>query len=167
MKVNIGPYSDEGEREEYIQIDDYDIWSMDHTLAMIIEPMLVKLALAKHGAPYVDVDDCPPDLKPKSDSVDIHGNWLGGTDDTHHERWAWVLDEMIWAFHQKNYDWEEQYYSGESDIYFEDADEEGYSVMKHGPNDTFRVDRAAMKVHQERMNNGFKLFGKYFESLWD
>jgi len=157
MKVSIGPYPDTGEREVDIQIDDYDTWSMDHTLAMIIEPMLVKLALTGNGSPYVDVSDCPPHLRPKSDN----------TDDTHHERWAWVLDEMIWAFHQKNYDWEEQYYSGESDVYFEDADEGGCSVMKHGPNDTFRVDHAAMKVHRDRMSNGFKLFGKYFESLWD
>jgi len=167
MKVSIGPYPDTGKREVDIQIDYYDTWSMDHTLAMIIEPMLVKLALTGNGAPYIDVSDCPPHLRPKTDKVDIHGNWLGGIDDTHHERWAWVLDEMIWAFHQKNYDWEEQYYSGKSDVYFEDADDGGCSVMKHGPNHTLCVDHAAMKVHQERMNNGFELFGKYFESLWD
>ena len=157
MKVSIGPYPDTGEREVDIQIDDYDTWSMDHTLAMIIEPMLVKLALTGNGSPYVDVSDCPPHLRPKSDN----------TDDTHQERWAWVLDEMIWAFHQKNYDWEEQYYSGESDVYFEAAEEGGCSVMKHGPNHTLCVDHVAMKVHRDRMSNGFKLFGKYFESLWD
>jgi hypothetical protein len=167
MKVYIGPYPEEGEQVVEVQIDDYDVWSMDITLAKIIEPMLVKLALAKRGAPYVNVEDCPPSLNPTNDNVDVNGNWLGGIDDTHHARWTWVLDEMIWAFHQKNYDWEEQYYSGESDVYFEDAEEEGYKVMKRGPNDTFRVDRAAMKVHQERMNNGFRLFGKYYENLWD
>jgi len=163
MKVNIGPYSDEGERETSIQIDDYDIWSMDHTLAMIIEPLLIKFATDLQGAPMVDNEDVPVELwRPEE--------WDGSrgeVDPSHHKRWDWVINEMIWSFHQKNYDWENQYYSGESDLYFEDADEEGYSVMKHGPNDTFRVDRAAMKVHQERMNNGFKLFGKYFESLWD
>jgi len=162
MKVYIGPYPEEGEQVTDVQIDDYDLWSMDHTLAKIIEPMLVKLALSKHGSPYVDVEDCPPQLKPSPQPDPVTG-----TDDTHHARWTWVLDEMIWAFHQKNYDWEEQYYSGESDVYFEDAEEEGYKVMKRGPNDTFRVDRAAMKVHQERMSNGFKLFGKYYENLWD
>jgi len=28
-------------------------------------------------------------------------------------------------------------------------------------------DDKGIKAHQERMTNGFKLFGKYFESLWD
>ena len=28
-------------------------------------------------------------------------------------------------------------------------------------------DSAAQEKHQERVNNGFRLFGKYYESLWD
>ena len=29
------------------------------------------------------------------------------------------------------------------------------------------TDDEGRKKHQERMSNGFRLFGKYFESLWD
>ena len=29
------------------------------------------------------------------------------------------------------------------------------------------TDDKGRNAHQERMTNGFKLFGKYFESLWD
>ena len=28
-------------------------------------------------------------------------------------------------------------------------------------------DRDAMEKEQERISNGFKLFGKYYEALWD
>jgi len=28
-------------------------------------------------------------------------------------------------------------------------------------------DKEEMKAEQERISNGFRLFGKYYESLWD
>ena len=41
MKVFIGPYTDDGEEQKTeIEIHEYDTWSMDHTLAPIILPML-------------------------------------------------------------------------------------------------------------------------------
>jgi len=39
--------------------------------------------------------------------------------------------------------------------------------MKKGPNDTFEVDIEGMKAYQARITNGFTLFGKYYEGLWD
>ena len=45
--------------------------------------------------------------------------------------------------------------------------EEGYDKLVTGPNDTWKVDRDAMKKDQDRRANGFKLFGKYYQSLWD
>lgn len=163
MKVFIGPYEDDG-RDPYteIHIDDYDVWSMDHTLAKIIEPMLVKLANQKQGAPIVDNEDVPEELHAPEDWYKHNHD----VDSNHFKRWDWVLHEMIWTFHQKNIDWEEQYRSGEHDIYFEYLGN-GYSEMKCGPSDTFKIDYEGMKKHQERMNNGFRLFGKYYENLWD
>ena len=38
----------------YVKIDYWDTWSMDHTLSYIIVPMLKQLKATKHGAPYVD-----------------------------------------------------------------------------------------------------------------
>ena len=38
---------------DYVKIDRYDTWSMDHTLADIILPMLKQLNTEKHGAPNV------------------------------------------------------------------------------------------------------------------
>jgi hypothetical protein len=72
----------EGKRKIKVRIDPYDTWSMDHTLALIIHPMLVQLKETSHGSPIVDDEDVSEDVKDK---------------DTH-ERWNYVLDEMIFAF---------------------------------------------------------------------
>ena len=91
-----------------IRIDRWDTWSMDHTLAHIVLPMLVQLKETKHGSPFVDDEDVPEELRstsapPKENDYD--------TDDNHHKRWDWVMDEMIWAFEQKqDDDWESAYY---------------------------------------------------------
>ena len=152
-----------------VRIDRWDTWSMDHTLAYIILPMLKQLKATKHGAPYVDPKDCPLELKPKKLTKKEKEN--GHTDSTHFERWDWVLDEMIFAFEQKcRDDWESDYCSGEHDMYFEKITEgeyKGHSEMKRGPKDTFKIDWEGRKAHQERMSNGFRLFGKYYENLWD
>jgi len=36
-----------------------------------------------------------------------------------------------------------------------------------GPNNTYKCDYEGMKVVQQRIDNGFRLFGKYYQSLWD
>lgn len=148
-----------------VRIDPWDTWSMDHTLSHIVVPMLLQLKETKHGAPYVDPEDVPAELQPKKLTKKQKDN--GDTDSTHFERWDWVLDEMIFAFDSKRLDdWEEQFYSGDNDLYFEDIGN-GLSELKHGPNDTFKVDREGLNAYQQRMSNGFRLFGKYYEALWD
>ena len=154
MKVKIGPYPNHRfyhnwlykwfgyspKQKTRIKIHNYDTWSMDHTLANIVLPMLRQLKETKHGSPFVDDEDVPVALRstnapPKENDYDTDGN--------HHKRWDWVLDEMIWAFEQKcRDDWMEDYY-------YNKWDQEG------------------VKAHQDRMSNGFRLFGKYYENLWD
>ena len=125
-----------------IKIHDYDTWSMDHTLAPIILPMLKQLKETKHGAPFVDMEDVPKELRATKAQQNKYAK-LGETDPKFFERWDWVMDEMIWAFEQKcRDDWME-------DFYYNKWDQEG------------------AKAHQARMTNGFKLFGKYYENLWD
>lgn len=140
-----------------VRIDNYDTWSMDHTLAHIVLPMLVQLKETKHGSPWVDDEDVPEELRstsapPKKDKYDI--------DDNHHARWDWVLDEMIWAFEQKmRDDWQGDYYKYEDDPTNTEGLGLGLKLVWEDPE--------GRKAHQERMTNGFKLFGKYFENLWD
>lgn len=113
-----------------IKIDTQDTWSMDHTLAYIIHPMLIQLKETTHGYPN------------------------GLTE----ERWNETLDEIIWAFEQKiDFNWEDQFYGP----YIEGND--GTFMNGH-----FEwIDREGLKAHQLRMTAGFKLFGIYYENLWD
>lgn len=160
------PWLDKRPRKINIYIDGYDVWSADHTLALIIHPILVKLKENKHGSPMVDDEDVPEHLRataadPKENEWD--------TDDNFFKRWDWVLDEMIWAFEQcaDEDKGESQFCSGEIDWSFVKDSDTGYSSMEYGPNHTFKVDREATKAHFDRIKNGHRLFGKYYFALWD
>ena len=159
---------------DYVKIDRWDTWSMDHTLSYIILPMLKQLKDSKHGGPRVDDEDVPDEIKstnakPKENDYD--------TDDFWFDRWDYVLDEMIFAFECKVDDsWQEKFRSGEIDMTWIPVDKEGNEVPKgqhthyqmgHGPNHTYKCDYEGMEKVQKRITNGFRLFGKYYEGLWD
>lgn len=140
----------------YVKIDYWDTWSMDHTLSFMIAPMLKQLRDTKHGAPFVDDEDVPEELKstsapPKENEYD--------TDDNHFKRWDWALDEMIWAFEQKLVD--------DSTDKFYDWSEADKDSKVLDQVSKLKVDREGLAAHQARMKNGFRLFGKYYEALWD
>jgi hypothetical protein len=102
-----------------VTVDPWDTWSMDHTLAPIILPMLVQLKENNHSHPSELTE----------------------------QEWDYIMDEMIWTFEQKcRDDWMEDYDYNKWDREW---------------------DRDGANAHQERMSNGFILFGKYFENLWD
>ena len=157
-----------------VRIDPSDTWGMDHTLAHIVLPMLRQLKATKHGSPLVDDEDVPEHLRstaapPKKNDWDV--------DDNHHQRWDWAMDEMIHAFESLVDDsWQEQYHSGEHDLVWTPVDAKGNEVargehqyyrMDRGPNDTYSVDRVGLAQAEARIQNGFRSFGKYFQSLWD
>ena len=154
---------------DYVKIDRYDTWSMDHTLADIILPMLKQLDAEKHGAPHVDDEDVPMELQswvsPAKDEYDTDGH--------HFARWDYVLNEMIFAFESKvNDTWQEKFSSGEHDMKTVPCewDENGKPTLynfEKGPNDTYKCDYEGMREVQKRITNGFRLFGKYYENLWD
>ena len=160
----------------YVKIDRYDTWSMDHTLSPIILPMLRQLKEKKHGAPGVDDEDVPEgvglrstEAGPKENEYDTDENWF--------KRWDWVMNEMIFAFECKVDDsWEDAFRSGEHDLLWIPVDKDGNKVpkgehkhyqMTHGPKDTYKCDYEGMKVVEDRIQNGFRLFGKYYQGLWD
>ena len=152
-------------RKISIQNDDYDTWSADHTLSLIIHPLLVKLKNKKDGAPHVDNEDVPENIrstnaKPKENEWD--------TDEFHFDRWDYVLDEMIFAF-EKSIDnsWEEEFYSGKSDPEWKCINEDETDPEKRlYEDDTFKIDHDGMKRIQNRIQNGHRLFGKYYSHLW-
>lgn len=128
-------------RKVKIRIDPYDTWSMDHTLGLIIVPMLKQLKETKHGSPIVDDADVPEELRSTSAPAK-ENEW--DVDDNHHKRWEWVIDEMIWAFEQNIDD-------SFPDRFWTD----------------YVYDRDGHKKHEERIDNGILLFGKYYRGLWD
>jgi len=140
VKVEIGPYTDDGEDQKVeVHIDNYDTWSMDHTLAVIVLPMLKQLKETKHGAPEVDDLDVPRYLRRSAEEKTKYTT-EGITDDLWFERWDWVLDEMIYAFDCK---------ANKDEV-------------------LFRIDdRKEQEKEQNRISHGFRLFGKYYENLWD
>lgn len=112
--------SDEKERKIKVEVHDYDIWSLDSTLAEIIYPAL-KLYRSKLNS-YHTIDEW-----------DIPTNYTGNRSDAN-EVWLFIIDEMIWAF--------EQYVNG--------------NIFEYDDSDRYI-----------RLENGLRLFGKYYTALWD
>lgn len=180
-------YFDRKERKIDVRIDPYDTWNVDDTIAQIALPLLKQLQETKQGSPFVDDEDVPEELRSTS-APPKENEW--DTDELLHKRWDWVLAEIIWAFEQKvKDDWQGQFYSGEMDTLWIPLDEDENEIgegkrlmdpvdpeikakvkmwrMDKGPNDTSVFDKEGHDAFQARITNGFRLFGKYYEGLWD
>lgn len=159
MKVHIGKYKKNGDRKVNVQIDDFDTWNVDSTLALIIVPLLKKFKDVKPGAPFVGNDDVP---------VELHGNmddpYNADTDPHWFARWNYVLDEMIFAFESYQTDWEDQFWSPieAENSYNEETLPDNLTPVTFNK----KLDIDAYKQYQARITNGFRLFGKYYGSLW-
>lgn len=159
MKVYIGRYpKGEQERKVRIRIDKWDTWNMDHTLALIIVPMLEQLQATKHGSPRVDDEDVPEHLKSTAPGArDNCEEWE--SDNNLHLRWDWVINEILWAMQQIASDGNEDQFYDHSEV------DESESLMMQVKK--MKIDREGLKAHQDRVQNGCRLFGKYFQALWD
>jgi hypothetical protein len=147
-------------RWNYVRLDVWDTWSFDHTLADIVLPGLKQLKATKHGAPFTDDEDVPEYLRsymaqPKEYEWD--------TDSLHFMRWDWILDEMIWAFEQKVKD------DADSEFFdHSECDDEKFPWNKDGQYvSKVKYDQEGHEAWQKRKSNGFRLFGRYYENLWD
>ena len=147
-------------RWNYVRLDPWDTWSFDHTLADIILPGLQQLKETKQGAPFTEDSDVPEYLRsymaqPKENEWD--------TDSLHFMRWDWILDEMIWAFEQKVDD--------DADGKFFDHSECGDEKFPWNKDGQYvskiKYDKEGHRAWADRKANGFRLFGKYYENLWD
>ena len=164
-------------RIQYVKIDHYDTWNMDSMLSPIILPMLKQLKATKHGSGYIDLEDVPQNLRyTQTEDYDAQETFDFYKDESTkkincdiHVRYDWVLNEMIWAFEQLNDgNWEDQYWirSPEIDLtkHPEDEGKEVYPVRWKVKGE---CDWEGRNKHQERINNGLRLFGKYYQTLWD
>lgn len=157
---------DKRERKTKVKVDDYDVWNAEHTLAMVIYPTLRYLMEAECGAPDVDNEDVPEHMR-REDHYPVTEDGFVGSDDAWFERWHYVLNEMTWTFSKlSDPDWEH-------DEYFHDGLVEG---MRQFPSDEgigkvletpdFSVDEEGLEQANKRIEEGLRLFGKYFRSMW-
>lgn len=148
MKIYIGPYTYDGEnREVNVEIHPYDTWSLDCTLAEIILPALIQLKKEKHGSPLIDDEDVPhlPKQSWSSNESSQFDMFYSEEQDIlfwnqFEIRWDWVMNEIIYAF--------------------------DCIVNKDEPYMRFDSIEEA-RTEQNRITNGLKLFGKYYQGLWD
>jgi hypothetical protein len=142
MKISIGKYpKKDGEQKKSIRIDPWDTWSMDHTLADIILPMLKQLRKTQHGAPCTDDED------------------------VHFKRWDWIMKEMIWTFNEHAKDREPNFWIKKPKHKW--ASIEGQDWKEMVTTDKGIYDEEKAKAYWKRKSNGFRLFGKYYQNLWD
>lgn len=157
-------------RIQCVKIDPWDTWSMDSTLGQIALPMLRQLYINKQGAAQVEDQDVPENLRstaapPRENEWDPDANLQA--------RWDWVLEEMIFAFeHHLDESWRDRFSSGEPDhrsvpCEWDSAGKPTMYRLERGPNDTYECDWEGIKKVQQRIDNGFRLFGRYYQSLWD
>jgi hypothetical protein len=130
-------------RKEVIHIDPYDTWSMDNTLAKIVHPMLVQLKATKHGYPTgIDLEDVPENLR----AVDTTEEYFFGGQMQLFE--YEVCNPEHITIEEARWDWvlDEMIYA--------------FSIL----NDD---DKAWIADDNKRVDNGCRLFGKYYRALWD
>lgn len=143
----------EFKRNIKVKIDRHDIWATDYHLALIILPMLQELRSRHHGAPHIDDEDVPEHLRSTAAPAK-ENDW--DTDDNFFLRYEWILDELVWTFTQLSIeDWDSQFYSRDNDN--PDLDMIG----------NWKINREAYDIHNKRINNGTRLFGKYMRTLSD
>lgn len=144
------------QRMVYVKIDYWDTWNMDDTLRHIIGPMLVQLRATKQGSGFVDDEDVPAHLRSTA-CAKPPNEW--DLDANFHRRYEWVLDELIWVFGTDHAEAEGQF----------------YQFKKREPGEKFsglldsleRMDVDGYNAYQARVQNAYRLFGKYYQTLWD
>lgn len=177
MKVRLGPYRKGNDRKIDVQIDRFDTYSLDHTLAYIILPALLQLKETKMGIPAEFANAGGADYEDQ-DSFDFYKDSHNDAFDEKCKEWELILDKMIWSFQQIVMDdYEDQYHHGRPEFDWVKTDQTILNPLNGKTEETFRMvdknpdehwtDYEGMRVHEERIQEGLELFGKYYRHLWD
>jgi hypothetical protein len=179
MKVNIGKFpKGPSERKVSVNIDHFDSWNLDHTLALIIYPLLLQLKETKNGVPSEFVNDVGGEDYVDQDSFDFYKESHKESFDEACKRWEEVLEKMIWSFEQLiKQDYTDQYHHGKMDFEWVKTDrtvnnpitgkiEKTFQMVDKNPNEHW-YDFEGHQLHEARIQEGLDLFGKHFRSLWD
>lgn len=146
-----------------IKIHEWDTWSVDYTLNLIIHPLLVQLKETQHGYPFTEYCDAPPEYIKPEQCEDVYRTEKGSYN---LERWLYILDEMIYAFDIKQEPDIENY-----DFKYNLPKLGGKEGNTHPPAVTNEKEKQRyerdVKDWEERIQEGYRLFGKYYTALWD
>jgi len=178
MKVNLSKYhKGPAQRSIDVQIDSYDTWGLDQTLALIILPALIQLKHTKNGLPSEFCGGIGSDMD-RNYCFDFIKEDENRVFDKKCEKWDEVFDKMIWTFQQiVDDESENKYFHGKPDYSFEKSDiiynnpltgkaEETYELVDKNPGEHW-YDGVGQMIHNERIQEGLELFGKHYRSLWD
>jgi hypothetical protein len=179
MKINIGkfPKKDSGSRKIKVEIESHDTWNLDNTLALIIYPALLQLKATKQGVPS-EFGDVGGETWGTQESFEFYQEshdeaWKVGI-----ERWEEILEKMIWSFEQLlKGEYDEQYHHGDPKYDWIKSDktfanpitgkvEETFQMVDKNPTEHW-YDSVGHLKHEERIQEGLELFGKYYRNLWD
>jgi hypothetical protein len=147
MKVNI-TYGKKP--KTVVEITSDDVWNMDVTLAQVIHPMLLKYQECNHGSFNVDDEDVPEAIRSTAAGPK---EYEYATDEFHEARHDYVINEMIWAF--------ANILDDKSDDFWIEKPEPGNRFFATG-----KYNLEACLTYEQRIENGTKLFGKYYQGLW-
>lgn len=155
MKVEIKRYRSGKQRgtirKNVVEIDNYDVWSCDYTLAQIIHPLLVKFKQSTDSYGKIDKQDVPQELH---STYDEHGY--------SREAFHWVLDEMIFAMQEIANNNE-----SEPDVFVWPEENEHLPVLEQARLvEKIPGGEEAFKAYHDRVQNGCRLFGLHFQNLW-
>lgn len=176
MKVNIRNFNKgPGERKIDVKVERWDTYSMDHTAALIILPLLLQMKNHKQGVPneFVcriggDSDDnyCFDFIKDDENEVFDQGC----------RKWEETLDKMIWSFQQLVDDnYSDKYHHGQMKLTWKPIEipdpvtgtvKKAYEMVDENPDEHW-YDYVGHHLHEDRIQEGLELFGKYYRSLWD
>jgi hypothetical protein len=179
MKIKISKFpKGAGDQKIDIQIDPWDTWNMDNTLAKIIYPMLVQLRDTKHGFPSDFINDIGGESYADQESFDFYRESYDEAWETGSKRWDEALEKMIWSFGQIAYDdYDDLYHHGNPEYDWVKSDktypnpvtgkvEPTYQMVDKNPGEHW-YDHVGHMKHQEKIQEGLDLFAKYFRNLWD
>jgi hypothetical protein len=179
MKVNIGKYpKGNSDRKIDVEIERFDTYSFDHTLALIVYPALIQLKMTKHGVPSELVNDVGGESYNSQSCFDFYTESHNEAFDIACKRWDDVLDKMIWSFEQLlKDDYDKQYHHGSAKYDWVESDktypnpisgkmEKTYQMVDKNPDEHW-YDVEGHQLHEQRIQEGLELFGKYFQNLWD
>lgn len=176
MKVNIRNFNKgPSERKIDVKVDPWDTYSMDHTAALIILPLLLQLKHSKMGVPSElttriggDVDNNLVFDFIKDDDDQVFDQLCN--------KWDEILNKMIWSFQQIVDDsYDSKYHHGHMKLGWKPIEitdpttgklTKAYEMVDENPTEHW-YDHVGHNLHDERIQEGLELFGKYYRNLWD